>query len=82
MNARTVSLKKDDQTYVFRYAPGSESYVVDEIMKLADDRDSRIDWMDAATLGFQVAQCAADACVCEIESPSAGATEGPCSNCR
>ncbi len=79
MDTNTLSLTKEDKTFVFRYASGNESRVVDEIMALADDRHCPIDWLDAATLGSQIAQYAADACVCEMEPPQAGATEGPCS---
>ena len=82
MDTNTLSLTKDGKTYVFRYASGNEGRIVDEIMELADDRRCPIDWLDAATLGFQIAQYAADACVCELEPPSAGATEGPCSTCK
>ena len=82
METNTLSLTKDGKTFVFRYASGNESHVVEEIMELADDRQCPIDWLDAATLGFQIAQYAADACVCKMGHTSAGATEGPCSTCQ
>lgn len=81
MDTNTLSLTKDGTTFVFRYASGDESRVVDEIMELADDRQCPIDWLDAATLGFQIAQYVADSCLCKLEPPS-GATEGPCSTCK
>ncbi|MHC4562063.1 MAG: hypothetical protein ACYS8X_04735 [Planctomycetota bacterium] len=62
MNRRVLTFAKDGQTYLFRYAPGCEDDVVDEIMKLAEERDCPVDWLDAATLSFQIAQYAANLC--------------------
>ena len=62
MNTRTLSLLKGGHKYVFRYASGSEDEVVDAVMALADDPGSPLDWLDAATLSFQVTQCAAADC--------------------
>ncbi len=63
METRTLSLAKGVHRYVFRYKPGAESRIVDEIMRLAESDDTNLDWLDAATLGFQVAQhAAADCC--------------------
>ncbi len=59
MGPRVLSLAKDSHKYIFRYTPGCEQQVIDEIMRLADDPDTSLDWLDAATLGFQVAQQAA-----------------------
>ncbi len=61
MEARTLSLHKGGNTYVFRYAPGSESEIVDEIIRQAEDEQSELDWFDAATLSFQITQYAAAA---------------------
>ena len=36
--------------------------MVDVVMQLAEDPDSPLDWLDAATLSFQAAQYAADTC--------------------
>ena len=62
MNPRVLSLAKDDRLHIFRYNAGDESRILDEIMRLADDPDSGIDWLDAATLGFQVAHYSALSC--------------------
>ena len=70
MAKRTVRLTKDGHDYVFSYAPGSEGQAVDEIMQLAADEEAGFDWMDAASLGFQIAQNAAVDCCAEIMSPS------------
>ena len=56
MDTRTLRLAKGAHHYVFRYASGSENRIVDEIMRLAEDRDCNLDWLDAATLSFQVAE--------------------------
>ncbi len=70
MSKRTVQLTKDGHEYVFSYALGHEGQIVDEFMQLAADRETEFDWLDAATLGFQVAQRAAEDCCTEIMSPS------------
>ncbi len=59
MSVRTLSLLKDGHRYVFRYSSGCEGQVVDEIASLADDQNSGLSWLDAATLSFQVTQQAA-----------------------
>lgn len=63
MTPRTVSLSKNGHTYMFRYPTGQEDLVVEEIMYLADDRSADFDWMDAATLSFQVTEMAACDCL-------------------
>jgi hypothetical protein len=63
MTPRTVSLTKNGHTFVFRYPAGQEDLVVEEIMYLADDRAVDFDWIDAATLSFQVTELAARDCL-------------------
>ena len=62
MKMRTLTLATQGHSYLFRYAPGCEDAVVDEIMILADDSDAPFDWLDAATLSFQVARYTAESC--------------------
>ena len=62
MTARTLSLIKGGHKYVFRYSQGCEDEIVDAIAELAARDDSPIDWLDAATLGFQVTQGIAADC--------------------
>ena len=62
MKMRTLSLATQGHCYLFRYAPGSENDVVDELAALADDPDAPLDWLDAATLSFQVAKYTAESC--------------------
>ena len=69
MDVRTLSLTRDGHTYVFRYTPGCEDEVVDEIMLLADRPDAHIDWLDAATLSFQITQYAAADCQAALKAP-------------
>jgi len=68
MTTRTLTLAKEGRKYLFRYAAGCEDQVVDEVMRLAQDSDCALDWMDAAMLSFQVTQCAADECCQTFES--------------
>lgn len=62
MNTRSLSLIKGGHRYVFRYSPGCEDDIVDAIMALAEDDRTPLDWLDAATLSFQVTQYAAADC--------------------
>ena len=62
MAKRVLAFSKTGHTYVFRYPVGSEDTMVDVVMQLAEDPDSPLDWLDAATLSFQAAQYAAEAC--------------------
>lgn len=56
MAVRTYSLNKDGVKYIFRCCPGCEGEVMDEAMQLAEDPASKLDWMDAASLGWQMTQ--------------------------
>jgi hypothetical protein len=69
MTTRTLSLAKGGHKYVFRYSPGCEDDIVDAIMELAEDDESPVDWLDAATLSFQITQNAAQDCL-EAMSPT------------
>ncbi len=69
MTTRTVSLDKAGHSFMFRYAPGQEDKVVEEIMQLAEREDTPLDWLDAATLSFQIAQHAAADC-CSVLDPT------------
>ena len=62
MSTRTLSLVKGGHKYVFRYSLGCEDDIVDAIMALAEDKRAPVDWLDAATLSFQVTQNAAAEC--------------------
>jgi hypothetical protein len=68
MIVRSLQIQKNDHLYVFRYAPGNEDELVDELIRLAEDDLSPIDWLDAATLSFQVTHQAAEDC-CKALSP-------------
>ena len=69
MITRVLSLSKDGHEFVFRYCPGDEGEILDELMRLADDGGQGLDWVDAATLGFQVAQLAAMDCGTALMAP-------------
>ena len=55
----TLQFATNGLTYLFRYAPGCEDQVVAELIRLADDDAHDLDWLDAATLSFQVVSGAA-----------------------
>jgi hypothetical protein len=60
---RTVSLNKGSHRYVFRYAEGGECDVLESIADLAADEKNNFDWLDAATLSFQIASEQAANCI-------------------
>jgi len=59
---RTLTLAKGGRTYLFRYEPGCERQMLDEISRLAEDERTGLDWLDAAALSFQIAHHTADDC--------------------
>ncbi len=69
MDTKTLSLVKGSHKYMFRYRPGAEDEIIDEIMRLAESRNCNLDWLDAASLGFQVTRYAAENC-CEALMPA------------
>ncbi|MHC4981770.1 MAG: hypothetical protein ACYTF6_01210 [Planctomycetota bacterium] len=66
METRTLTLAKAAHKYVFRYRVGAEEEIVDEIMRLAESPACNLDWLDAALLGFEVAQQAANCHVTQV----------------
>jgi hypothetical protein len=54
MTTHTLILDKGERQYVFRYTPGSEGVVTNRLWRLAEDERCELDWVDAATLTFQV----------------------------
>ncbi len=60
---RTGSVSKAGQTYLFRYAPGQECAMLASLAELAQDPASGLDWLDVATLSFQVTSCQAKDCI-------------------
>jgi len=66
---RTLILDKGGHQYVLRYVPGSEESVMDELARLAEDPDSRLDWLDAAAMSFQVTHDTAGDCIRALTPP-------------
>ena len=62
MLERIIQLETQTQKYLFRYSPGCEREVIDQISELADDPNCELAWVDAASLSYQIAQYAADEC--------------------
>ena len=59
MTTRTMRFAKDGQNYIFRYRSDAPDEIIDHIMTLAESSQYNIDWLDAATLSFQITQTAA-----------------------
>jgi len=66
---RTVLLNKGSHRYLFRYNEGGECDVLEAIAELAGNAGNNFDWLDAATLSFQVASQQAASCIEAISSP-------------
>ncbi len=62
MDMRTLTLVKGREKYIIHYDPGSEHDVLDEIARLAQDRQAEFDWLDAAAMSFQVVHNTAEDC--------------------
>ena len=56
MTLQTLRVQKMEHLYLFRYAPGHEDDLVEEVMRLADDPEVDFDWMDATSVSFRVTQ--------------------------
>lgn len=50
----TLRIDKNGISHLFRYADGGEDLMVAELIRLAEDDQSDLDWLDAATLSFEV----------------------------
>ena len=59
MTTRTMRFAKNGQNYIFRYRNDMQDEMIDHIMGLAESDEYNVDWLDAATLSFQIAQHAA-----------------------
>lgn len=57
---RELLLVKHGQRYVFRCARGQETQLLDQIIEMARDADSGIQWFDAAMLSHQLGSRMAD----------------------
>lgn len=57
---RELLLVKQGQRYVFRCAHGQEPQLLDQIIEMARDADSDIQWFDAAMLSHQLGSRMAD----------------------
>lgn len=53
---RQVVLMKRGQRYVFRYTPGEEKKLLDDLVAMARDPQCDLDWFDAAVLSHQMGQ--------------------------
>lgn len=58
--SRELVLVKQGQRYVFRCAPGQEPQLLDQLIEMARDTESGIEWFDAAMLSHQLGARMAD----------------------
>ena len=59
LDAQLLSVVKDDHVYIFRYYPGNEVEVLDEISSQCADPNCRLTWAEAAVLSLQIPDPAA-----------------------
>lgn len=69
MDTQKVTYNKNGHTFIFSYTAGMEDRLVDEIMQMAEGADSELDWLDAATLSFQIAKVAAGPHIVDAPHP-------------
>ena len=60
---RTLSLTKESHRYLFRYTEGCECEVLEAVAELASDSTNNFDWVDAASLSFQITCEQASSCL-------------------
>jgi hypothetical protein len=53
---KELSLLKGADRFIFRYEPGEEEKILDSFVDMANDRDNKFDWFDAAVLSFQLSK--------------------------
>ena len=53
---KELSLIKGEDSFIFRYETGFEEKVLDAFVDMANDRDNKFDWFDAAVLSFQLSK--------------------------
>ena len=51
----SLSKITDEHAYIFKYEPGCEDQVIEQIMYQAGDHSSNLSWSDAAELCLNVA---------------------------
>jgi hypothetical protein len=53
-DSRQLTLIKRGQYFLFRYRPGDEASVIQNLIAKAEDPASPLDWFDAAVLSHQM----------------------------
>ena len=56
-------MRKGTHQYVFRYIEGSECEVLEAVAELAADPTNNFDWLDAASISFQITAEQAANCI-------------------
>ena len=67
MILKTLNMTKGGYAYVFRYAPGCEDGVAEQMTRLAGDPGTNFDWLDAAKGSFRVTHALAADCMDAID---------------
>ena len=65
---RTITLNKGIHRYVFRYTDGCECDVLEAAAQMAADDSCQFDWLDAASVSFQITSEQAASCLKAIAS--------------
>jgi hypothetical protein len=60
---RTLTMRKGAHQYVFRYLEGGECDVLEAVAELAADPANNFDWLDAASISFQITAEQAASCI-------------------
>lgn len=60
---RTITLSKGVHRFVFRYQEGGECEVLEAAAQMAADPACQFDWLDAASVSFQITSEQAASCL-------------------
>jgi hypothetical protein len=71
---RTIALSKGIHRFVFRYTDGCECDVLEAAAQMAADEACEFDWLDAASVSFQITSEQAASCLKAI-APANPSTE-------
>ena len=56
LRKKTVRFEKEGHHYLFRFLPQDTDTIINRIMDMAESPKYSIDWLDAATISYQVYQ--------------------------
>ena len=56
---RQIVLSKSGETFIIRYVPGDEAFVLDHLVEMVNRPDPRFDWFDAGVMSHQLGKAIA-----------------------